>query len=84
MRLVNIENIEYDTYSLESDSSESFEIIGRKDLEKMAICEIDENKIIIHAKWIDCSSGWMCNNCNHDNKADTKFCPNCGAIMDLK
>ena len=35
-----------------------------------------------HGRWIDCSNGWMCSECEQDNTYDTPYCPNCGAFMD--
>lgn len=32
-------------------------------------------------EWIDCSNGWMCSRCEHDNTYAKPFCPNCGAPM---
>lgn len=37
-----------------------------------------------HGRWIDCSNGWMCSECEQDNTYDKPYCPNCGAKMDLK
>lgn len=31
--------------------------------------------------WIDSSNGWMCSECKRDNIKDTKYCPNCLAMM---
>ena len=31
--------------------------------------------------WIDCSNGWMCSRCEHDNTYAKPFCPNCGSPM---
>lgn len=31
--------------------------------------------------WEDCSNGWMCSECERDNREDTRYCPNCGAKM---
>ena len=39
---------------------------------------------IRHGRWIDCSNGWMCSECNMDNTYDKPYCPNCGAKMDLE
>ena len=39
---------------------------------------------IKYGRWEDCSNGWMCTNCFHDSAHDTRYCPNCGARMDLK
>ena len=35
-----------------------------------------------HGRWIDCSNGWMCSECEQDNTYDKPYCPNCGALMD--
>ena len=35
-------------------------------------------------EWIDCSNGWMCSRCEHDNTYAKPFCPNCGAPMTEK
>jgi hypothetical protein len=32
-------------------------------------------------EWIDCSNGWMCSRCEHDNTYAKPFCPSCGAAM---
>ena len=33
-------------------------------------------------EWIDCSNGWMCSRCEHDNTYAKPFCPYCGARME--
>mgnify|MGYP006974602845 CR=1 FL=1 len=37
-----------------------------------------------HARWVDCSNGWMCSACKNDCSKDYEYCPHCGAKMDLR
>jgi len=45
---------------------------------------IDPESLRPHGRWIDCSNGWMCSNCERDNTYDKPYCPNCGADMQEK
>ena len=41
----------------------------------------EQVKRVWRGEWIDCSNGWMCSRCEHDNTYAKPFCPNCGAPM---
>ena len=41
----------------------------------------EQVEMVWGGEWIDCSNGWMCSRCEHDNTYAKPFCPNCGAPM---
>lgn len=58
--------------------------IGQLDSYGISLGEKADVTKVVHAKWIDCSNGWMCSACERDNTYDKPYCPNCGAKMDLE
>ena len=56
------------------------------ELEKVKIAALrpvtrEQAEKVWRGEWIDCSNGWMCSRCEHDNTYAKPFCPNCGAPM---
>ena len=49
---------------------------------EIALAPTIDAEPIRHGRWIDCSNGWMCSECEQDNTYDKPYCPNCGAKMD--
>lgn len=50
------------------------------------ICEAEtvETRAVKKAKWIVRGFRYVCDRCGHDESVSSKFCPNCGAKMDVE
>ena len=68
-------------------SLDRYEIECIVDVDKIIEAPAADVQEIIHGKWIICSDGYYpyCSVCTEEPKARimTKYCPNCGAKMDL-
>lgn len=72
---------EYNVRGEEEKASGAFEALYRTRL-----LQAIEAYYVIHGEWIICSDGYYpyCSVCKEEpeNRKMTKFCPNCGAVMD--
>lgn len=67
-----ISDLLYYYYSKMSDElKKEFELLGTQKI------NIQRN-----ARWENHGKGWLCNNCNHDQDDCTKYCSNCGCLME--
>jgi len=66
----------------ESNMEEIFNTALRKAASRIDTIPAADVVPVVHARWEDCSSGWMCSRCSWTQMKDTKYCPNCLAKMD--
>lgn len=56
---------------------------------RLEVPELVEYVPVVHGKWIFCGEDrwndcYLCSKCGKINIDDSKYCPNCGAKMDLE
>ena len=62
------------------DAKEIYEML-KAGLSALRPITREQVEMVWGGEWIDCSNGWMCSRCEHDNTYAKPFCPNCGAPM---
>ena len=83
--IVNLEKLIalFHTASEQSKMIDYSKIIETLEFAAAALRPVSREQVekVWRGEWIDCSNGWMCSRCEHDNTYAKLFCPSCGAAM---